>query len=319
MFTARLGGAIEPRPGRDDAIRPGFAGGPQSAGPDAGPFPRDSQHVDSPADARVARRIALPADRPRVSVVIPAKNEARCLPSVLAELPDGLHEVVLVDGDSVDGTVAAALGVRPGLRVVRQTRRGKGNALACGIAACTGEVVVLLDADGSADPAEIPAFVAALVGGADFAKGSRHLPGGGSADLTVLRRAGNHALAAVMNRLYRTSFSDLCYGYNAFWRRCVENLALPETEGPHPVFGDGFEIETLIAAHVANAGLAVAEVPSYERARLHGTSNLNTWRDGWRVLRAILRERRTPRVGPGGEPIRAVRAAEVAEAAVRYP
>lgn len=262
-----------------------------------------------PAGARGAPA-ALPPDWPRVSVVIPAKNEARCLPEVLGEMPDGVHEVILVDGDSTDDTAGAALRARPDLRVVVQTRRGKGNALACGITACTGDVVVLLDADGSADPAEIAEFVAALVAGADFAKGSRFLPGGGSADLTWLRRLGNAALAAVMNRLYRTSFTDLCYGYNAFWRHCTEKLALPDTEGSEPVFGDGFEIETVIAAHVATGRLAVAEVPSFERARFYGSSNLNTWRDGWRVLRAILREWRHAdgRMGsaPVAEPVEAV-------------
>src|SRR5882724_4453491 len=191
---------------------------------------------------------ALLAGSPRVSVVIPAKDEARNLPGLLAELPDGLHEVILVDGASVDGTVQAALRARPDTIVVQQTRRGKGNALACGIAACTGDVVVLLDADGSADPAEIADFVTALALGADFAKGSRYLPGGGSADLTLLRRVGNGVLATLMNRVYRTSFSDLCYGYNAFWRRCVEELALPDIDGTESVFGDGFEIETLLAA-----------------------------------------------------------------------
>ncbi len=315
MFIARLDGAVAPSPGRDDTVQPGTASSPGREQTNTGPLPRDPRHVASPADARFAQRVALPPDWPRVSVVIPAKNEAGSLPAVLAELPDGLHEVVLVDGDSVDGTVAAARHARPGLRVVRQTRRGKGNALACGIAACTGEVVVLLDADGSADPAEIPAFVAALVAGADYAKGSRHLDGGGSADLTLLRRAGNHALTGVMNRLYRTSFSDLCYGYNAFRRHCVEKLALPETCSADPVFGDGFEIETVLAAHVANAGLVVAEVPSYERARLHGSSNLNTWRDGWRVLRAIVRERRAARTVRGGESARPTQPTEVAEAA----
>jgi hypothetical protein len=228
---------------------------------------------------------------PRVSVVIPAKDEAANLPGVLAELPRGLHEVILVDGASVDGTVRTARRARPDIVVVDQTRRGKGNALACGIAACTGDVIVTLDADGSADPAEIPAFVAALVDGADFAKGSRFLPGGGSSDLTPLRRAGNDALAFVMNLLYRTSFTDLCYGYNACWRRCVDRLALPPVRGSEPAFGDGFEIETLLATHAATAGLTVAEVASYERDRWVGKSHLNTWRDGWRILRTIVRER----------------------------
>jgi glycosyltransferase involved in cell wall biosynthesis len=222
--------------------------------------------------------------------VIPAKDEARNLPSVLAELPHGLHEVILVDGASVDGTVQTALRIRPDIVVVKQTRRGKGNALACGFAACTGDVIVMLDADGSADPAEIPAFVAALVGGADFAKGSRFLPGGGSSDITPLRRAGNAALAFVMNRLHHTSFTDLCYGYNACWRRCVDQLDLPPVNGPEPAVGDGFEIETLLATHVAAAQLTVVEVPSYERDRGFGRSHLNTWRDGWRVLRTIVRE-----------------------------
>jgi hypothetical protein len=127
--------------------------------------------------------------------------------------------------------------------------------------------------------------------GADFAKGSRYLPGGGSSDLTVLRRLGNVALVSLMNRLYRTAFSDLCYGYNAFWTRCADSLGLERIAEAEPGFGDGFEIETILTAHAANARLAVAEVPSYERDRWYGESNLNTWRDGHRVLRAIVRER----------------------------
>ena len=236
--------------------------------------------------------VALPAGSPRVSVVIPAKNEARNLPWVLRSLPGGLHEVILVDGHSVDATVETARLHRPDIVVVPQTRRGKGNALACGFAACTGDIVVMLDADGSAHPAEIADFVRALVNGADFAKGSRYLPGGGSSDLTRLRSLGNTVLNLLANRLYRTSYTDLCYGYNAFWRRCVKAFGLPPVEGTEPVVGDGFEIETLLTVRVAQARLAVAEVPSYEFDRLHGESNLQAVGDGWRVLRVILSERR---------------------------
>jgi glycosyltransferase involved in cell wall biosynthesis len=237
-------------------------------------------------------RFVLPPGSPRISVVIPAKNEARNLPWVLDNLPSGLHEVVLVDGDSVDDTVAVAQRHRADLVVVKQTRRGKGNALACGFAAVTGEIIVMLDADGSAHPGEIPAFVRALTQGADFAKGSRYLPGGGSSDLTRLRNAGNAVLNFMANRLYRTRYTDLCYGYNAFWVRCVKTFELPPVAGTEPALGDGFEIETLITLRVAGARLAVAEVPSYEHDRIHGESNLNAIRDGWRVLRTILRERR---------------------------
>jgi glycosyltransferase involved in cell wall biosynthesis len=247
---------------------------------------RERAHHDHPGVTR-----PLPVSTPRVSVVIPARNEARNLPIVLSELPIGLHEVILVDGDSVDGTIRAARHARPDIRVLRQTGRGKGNALACGILAATGDIIVTLDADGSADPAEIAAFVAALENGADYVKGSRFLPGGGSSDLTLLRRAGNAALLFLMNRVYHTGFSDLCYGYNAFWTRCADALDLETIADAEPVFGDGFEIETLLAAHAANAHLTFAEVASYERDRRYGDSNLRTWRDGRRVLKAILRER----------------------------
>jgi glycosyltransferase involved in cell wall biosynthesis len=246
---------------------------------------------DPRAPAAAPEPPAPPTAAPRVTVVIPARNEARNLPGVLAELPAGLHEVILVDGASEDGTIAAARLARPDIRVLRQTGRGKGNALACGILAATGDIAVTLDADGSADPAEIAEFVSVLRAGADFAKGSRYLPGGGSSDLTAVRRIGNGALVFLMNRLYRTAFSDLCYGYNAFWTRCTDVLHLEAIADVEPCFGDGFEIETLLAAHAANARLTVAEVPSYERDRRYGVSQLRTWRDGRRVLRAIVRER----------------------------
>jgi len=218
----------------------------------------------------------------RVSVVIPTLNEADNLPHVFTQLPAGLHEVVLVDGHSVDDTIEVAKQLRPDIRVVLQARRGKGDALACGFAACTGDVIVMMDADGSTDPAEIPRFVQALADGADFAKGSRYLPGGGSADLTWLRRTGNRFLSGVVNLLFGTKYSDLCYGYNAFRASCLDSLL---------VDCPGFEVETLINIRVTKLGLKVAEVPSFEGDRINGISNLNPIRDGLRILRVILRER----------------------------
>jgi glycosyltransferase involved in cell wall biosynthesis len=233
-----------------------------------------------------------PGRDPRVSVVIPTLNEARNLEHVFAALPAGLHEVIVVDGHSTDGTPGIARQLRPDVRVVAQTRTGKGNALACGFAAVTGDIIVMIDADGSTDPAEIPQFVAALTGGADFAKGSRFAPGAGSSDITPLRRLGNRMLGLFVNALFGTSYSDLCYGYNAFWARHVEVFDLTvDSPGQSAVWGDGFEIETLLNLRAARAGLAIAEVPSFEHARIHGTSNLNTFRDGRRVLRTILTER----------------------------
>jgi glycosyltransferase involved in cell wall biosynthesis len=243
-------------------------------------------------------RAYLPASWPSVSVVIPALNEARNLPHVFARLPDGVHEVIVVDGHSIDDTCAVARQLRPDTRIVTQTRTGKGNALACGFAVATGQVIVMLDADGSADAGEIPAYVRALLGGADFAKGSRFAPGGGSSDLTRLRTWGNRLLMAVVNRVYGTAYTDLCYGFNVFWRRHLPVLRLDSTtllpqDGPKRLWGDGFEIETLIAIRVTVARLAVVEVPSFEHSRIHGVSNLTAFGDGLRVLRMIFIERRT--------------------------
>jgi glycosyltransferase involved in cell wall biosynthesis len=225
--------------------------------------------------------------RPRVSVIIPTLNEARNLPHVFAELPDDLHEVIVVDGFSTDGTPEVARSLRADTRIIHQDMKGKGDALRCGFEVATGDIIVMLDADGSADPAEIPAFVAALTAGADFAKGTRFRHGGGSADITRLRRTGNKALNGFVNMLFGTSYSDLCYGYNAFWQHCLGAMAIDCT---------GFEVETLINIRIARAGLAVQEVPSFERDRIHGASNLRTFRDGGRVFRTILRERcRRPR------------------------
>ena len=234
---------------------------------------------------------------PRVSIIIPTLNEARNLPHVFARLPADVHEVIVVDGHSVDDTIAVARQLRPDVRVVRQTRWGKGNALACGFEAATGDVIAMVDADGSADPNEIPKFVAVLLNGADFAKGTRFAVGGGSTDITRLRKLGNRLLAEVVNLSHGTRYSDLCYGFNVFWRKYVPVLGLDVTSPPSPkgdgrLWGDGFEIETLIHMRVAGEGLRVAEVPSFEHPRIHGASNLDAFSDGLRVLTTILVERR---------------------------
>lgn len=232
---------------------------------------------------------------PSVSVVIPAKNEARNLEKLIHQLP-GDYEIVLVDGHSVDDTVDVLRQARSDALVVQQTRTGKGNALACGFLAASGDIIVMLDADGSADPDEIPVFVAALVAGADVAKGSRRCPGGGSADLTRLRGWGNDMFVRLTNSFFGTAYTDLCYGYNAFWRDLVPVLGLPPVDDPAPrgkmLWGDGFEIETVINCRFALAGLRIAEVPSAERKRWFGVSNLSVVRDGTRVLHALLSERR---------------------------
>ncbi|MGW2720681.1 glycosyltransferase family 2 protein [Streptomyces sp. NPDC001492] len=219
---------------------------------------------------------------PPVSVVIPAMNEAENLPYVFKTLPDWIHEVVLVDGNSTDDTVEVARDLWPNVKVVEQQGKGKGDALITGFEACTGDIIVMVDADGSADGNEIVSYVSALVSGADFAKGSRFANGGGTDDMTFIRKLGNWALCTIVNRKFGARYTDLCYGYNAFWRHCLDKISLDCT---------GFEIETLINIRVVKAGLKVQEIPSYEYLRIHGASNLRAVRDGFRVLKVILKER----------------------------
>lgn len=232
----------------------------------------------------------LGAADPRVSVIIPIYNEAPNLERVLPTLP-AVHEVIVVDGGSSDGGPEVARRLLPDVRVIDQTRKGKGNALTCGFAAATGDILVTFDADGSADAREISLVVAALVGGADFVKGSRMLHGGGSADLTRIRQLGNAALTTLVNRLFGTRYTDLCYGFNAFWRDLLPALDLPDPTATGTArWGDGFEIETLMNCRAAAARLTVLELPSYEHDRIHGVSNLHAYHDGLRVLHTIRTE-----------------------------
>jgi glycosyltransferase involved in cell wall biosynthesis len=218
----------------------------------------------------------------KISVVIPAKNEAANIAWVLRQMPPTVDEIVLVDGHSIDGTVEVATRERSDIVVTQEQRRGKGAALQAGFAAATGDIVVMLDADGSMHPAEIGRYVALLNSGFDFVKGSRFMAGGTSTDITALRRLGNRGLLALTNVIYGTRFTDLCYGFCAFRRTALSALPLSAT---------GFEIETELVVRATMAGLRISEVPSVESPRRYGQSNLRTFRDGRRVLWTLLRER----------------------------
>ncbi|MHA0289058.1 glycosyltransferase family 2 protein [Mycobacterium sp. C3-094] len=230
-----------------------------------------------------------------VSLVIPVKNEARNIAWVLEHIADELDEVILVDGESTDATLITARRYRPDIKVVAQDGKGKGSALRTGFLAATGDLIVMMDADGSMAPDEIKHYIHFLANGYDFVKGSRFIPGGGSLDITGFRRLGNRFLLAVFNHLYKTEMTDLCYGFCAFHRRYLDLLALSAT---------GFEIEAEMVVRAMQSGLRVAEVPSLELPRRAGKSNLRSIRDGIRVLRTVLRGHRS---GLSGRMVQSVR------------
>jgi hypothetical protein len=253
-------------------VVPGVIGGERATSGATAPSPLHPV----PSDQRVGLR---------VSVVIPTLNEVGNIAAVLEQMRR-FDDIIIVDGFSQDGTVEKARSVRPDVQVVERPPRGKGDALRAGFEAATGDVIVMMDADGSMDPGEADVFVAMLNVGFDLVKGSRLACGGGSHDLTAVRWLGNRALCGLANALFHTQWTDLCYGYVAFRRSALPRLALT---------ADGFEIESQILSHAALAGLRIAEIPSVEFPRITGDSHLNARRDGARVLKEILSARFSPR------------------------
>jgi hypothetical protein len=247
------------------------------------------QHLEAEASKPVRTQVLRVNERRErrlsLSVVIPTWNEAANIGPVLSQLME-FDDNVIVDAFSDDATVEVARQMRPDLTLVQRPPAGKGDALRAGFEAATGDVIVIMDADGSMDAREIDVFSSMIGVGFDLVKGSRRAVGGGSHDLTLIRSLGNAALCALANSLFGTSWTDLCYGYLAFRRECLPRLALT---------ADGFEIESQILAHAALSGLRIAEVPSIEMPRLTGESHLNARRDGTRILRAMLAARFSPR------------------------
>lgn len=223
-----------------------------------------------------------PRRGPTVSVIIPTLNEAGNLPYVLNTIPDWVDEVILVDGRSTDDTERIARLLRPDVKVVHELTPGKGAALRAGLYAASGEFLVALDADGSMDGQRLGVFYEALANGAEYVKGSRFAPGGGSADITRFRRFGDWGICFLMRILFGARYSDATYGYFAVRADRRDHLGIDS---------NGFEVETLINIRAYRSGLRITEVPCFEATRIHGDSKLSAYKDGLRIARCILREK----------------------------
>ena len=217
-----------------------------------------------------------------MTLLIPTLNEEKNLPRILPKIPSMITEILIVDGHSKDETVRVTKEICPQARIVYQKEKGKGDAIRCGIQEATGDIIVILDADDSMDPGEIPKFIAPLLNGYDYAKGSRFLDGGGTNDMPLYRRLADKAFVTLVNILFRAKFTDSSYGYKAFWKKSFEGINLR---------AEGFEIEAEIDIKASKANLKIKEVPCMEEKRFGGTPKLRAFSDGWRILRTIVGER----------------------------
>jgi glycosyltransferase involved in cell wall biosynthesis len=236
-----------------------------------------------PSASGKVTKVARPANV-NVGVVIPALNEEQNIKNVLCRLKrSGYVNVLVIDGQSTDDTLKIA--AENGAKVVLQDGRGKGSAIRQILenGYLDVDALVLMDADGSMSPEEIPRFLEALHSGADVVKGSRFLEGGFSWDMSAFRRFGNTLMVSAVNLLWSAKYTDLCYGFVAFNKRSVQML------GPY-LESKNFEIETEIFIKALQLGLVVKEVPSTEHKRINGKSNLNAFRDGIRIFKTIAKE-----------------------------
>jgi glycosyltransferase involved in cell wall biosynthesis len=197
-----------------------------------------------------------------VSVIVCTKNEAGNIQKVLSKIPRWVDEILLVDGHSTDGTVEKARSSRPDIRVIYQLKKGKGDALKYGVRLSTGNIIVVLDADGTYPPNELYKFVDAIKMGYEYAKGTR-LQNGKPSCMPWRRWLGNKILALTTNLLFGTKYTDICSGYTAFSKEAFQKLNLES---------DGFEMEQELVVKAKLGGLKVIEIPHKYDLRIYGES-----------------------------------------------
>ncbi|MBA7661602.1 Polyprenol monophosphomannose synthase [subsurface metagenome] len=221
-------------------------------------------------------------DCPSITVLICTLNEEENLPHVLPQIPGWVDETLLVDGRSTDRTVEVARELKPDVKVLYQPAKGKGDALRYGIEHATGDIIVTLDADGATNPEEMSKFIEPLLSGYDFAKGSRFL-NGFPHHKPWHRILGNWIITITFDVFFFRKYTDLCSGYNAFWRKAIERIDLWSP--------DGFQNEPFINTRLMKARLKVIEVPHSDERRLNGDVKELSWRQGFKAIKTIIRER----------------------------
>jgi glycosyltransferase involved in cell wall biosynthesis len=215
---------------------------------------------------------------PKISVVICALNEEKNLSQVLPLIPSWVDEIILVDGHSTDNTVEIAKKLRPGIKVLCQPNKGKGEALKYGVAASKGDIIATLDADGTYSPKELSHFIQAIIDGNDFAKGSRFVYSKPDC-MPDNRQFGNKVLALTANFLFRASYTDICSGYYAFRKNLFDELRLSS---------NGFEMEQELFVKIIRRKYRVVEISHSYQKRLYGSSKTRDFRQGFKDLFYII-------------------------------
>lgn len=224
----------------------------------------------------------LKESKPKITALICTLNEEKNLPRMMPYIPSWVDEVLIVDGYSKDNTIQVAKKIRSDCRVIYQPGKGKGDALRYGIEEAIGDIIVTLDADGTTDPRDMDKFVEPLLKGYDFTKGSR-FGLGRPKDKPTHRIFGNWVIVTTANILYLRRYTDLCSGYNAFWKKAFKKINFFSQ--------DGYEDEPLINVRAIKAGLKILEVPHWDNGRIYGETNAPSFRQGFKAIKTVIRER----------------------------
>lgn len=224
-----------------------------------------------------------PNSKPSLSIVIPAFNEEQSLREVLDAISvDVQHEIIVVDDGSTDNTFPVAREY-PYVRSVHHIlNRGYGAAVITGFRIAKGDIIVTIDADAQNDPKEIPAIIKPIIlGETDVVIGSRYLNESNDLNISLIKRIGEKFIGYVLRKKYGLKITNSQSGFRALRKNVLKEIS--------PLTEDRFGFNTEFLTRVLGSGFKVLEVPKKEVERKHGKSKIKVFRDGFRIVYALIK------------------------------